>query len=340
LPQSPDTILRKAVERLGRETGADLLALGEVEYFLGKRADESDIYGADDRGYHATSPFVFGERLRREAMRTLGDIGIPVKYGHSEVGYIEADKNDGLIWEQHEIELGLADLPKAAESVLLTHWVLRNMAHANGMQCSFEPIMMRGHAGSGLHFHLSPMRSGIHLGSMREEEPMAEEARWLIGGLVQMGGALMAFGNRRDGSFLRLKQGKEAPNTVTWGEFNRHALIRLPIRARTNDGRAIAPPTIEFRLPDGSAQPFLLLAGIAQAMLYGRDTENLDEVLKLTLALSDRNGADGARPVPRTFGEVADQVEGFREDLERGEVFPSGMISATIDRLRAKTATG
>ncbi len=34
----------------------------------------------------------------------------PVKYGHSEVGYVQATEADGLIWEQHEIELGLAPL--------------------------------------------------------------------------------------------------------------------------------------------------------------------------------------------------------------------------------------
>jgi hypothetical protein len=56
---------------LREETGIELWALGEVEYYLGKRWDETDIYGADDRGYHATSPFVFGEELRREAASSI-----------------------------------------------------------------------------------------------------------------------------------------------------------------------------------------------------------------------------------------------------------------------------
>jgi glutamine synthetase len=68
LPESPDTILRCAQKRVREETGSELWALGEVEYFLGKRSDEHDIYGADDRGYHASSPFVFGEKLRRRAL--------------------------------------------------------------------------------------------------------------------------------------------------------------------------------------------------------------------------------------------------------------------------------
>ncbi len=129
LPQSPDTILRRACDHLLAETGVELWALGEVEYFLGKRWDETDIYGADDRGYHASSPFVFGEGLRRRALGLLADIGVPVKYGHSEVGYIEAKETEGVIWEQHEIELSLCPLPDAADGILLAQWVLRNLAY-------------------------------------------------------------------------------------------------------------------------------------------------------------------------------------------------------------------
>ena len=265
-------------------TGIELHALGEVEYFLGKRAEESDIYGADDRGYHATAPFVFGDRLRREAMTILGSIGVPVKYGHSEVGYIEASAVDDHIWEQHEIELLLRPLPDAAEGVVMTHWVLRQLAHRSGMECSFAPIIRRGHAGSGLHFHFSPVRNGEHLPTMIDDVgSIGEEAGWLIGGLAHMGGALMAFGNRSADSFTRLTQGKEAPNTVTWGRFNRHALIRLPIQATTADGRAVTPPTVEFRLPDGSANTYLLLTGVvtvilALAMRRARGAGSLDTI--------------------------------------------------------------
>jgi glutamine synthetase len=334
LPQSPDTILRRACERLERTTGVELHALGEVEYFLGKRAAAGDTYGADDRGYHATAPFVFGEELRREAMMILGAIGVPVKYGHSEVGYIEASATDDHIWEQHEIELFLRPLPDAAEGVVMTHWVLRQLAYAKGMQCSFSPIIRRGHAGSGLHFHFAPVRDGDYVPTMDEAGVLAAEAGWLIGGLAEFGGALMAFGNRSTKSFTRLTQGKEAPNTVTWGRFNRHALIRLPIQAMTADGRAVTPSTVEFRLPDGSANTYLLLTGIAQAMLAGRELADLDALLERTQARPERADAAQATAVPRNPQEVARELERHRETIERGEVFPPGMIAETIKRLR------
>lgn len=334
LPQSPDTILRRAADRLRIETGVDLWALGEVEYFLGKRWDEADIYGADDRGYHATSPFVFGEGLRREALAILAGIGVAVKYGHSEVGYIEAKETEGVIWEQHEIELGLCPLSDAAEGILLTQWVLRNLAQRRGMRCSTDPMMLEGHAGNGLHFHFVPAKGSRPLDIRGSDGELSEPARWLIGGLVQLGAALMAFGNRVPDSFARLRQAKEAPNAIVWGEYDRNALIRLPTVARDPEGREVTTPTVEFRLPDGSALPHLLLAGAALAMIHGRGTEDLDDVLRRTSS-SHALAADGAAAsVPTNFAEVAEAVLRSRATLEIAETFPTSYIDLLLKRLR------
>jgi glutamine synthetase len=329
LPESPDTILRKAADRLQGEAGIELQALGEVEFFLGKRPDETDIYGAAERGYHASSPFVFGEPLRRRAMVMLSEIGIPVKYGHSEVGYIQPDEVDARIWEQHEIELALQPLPQAADSVLVAQWLLRNLAHKAGWRCSFDPILRKGHAGSGLHFHLSPVIDGVHQPHTKDGR-LDGVGRWLIAGLVQHAGALMAFGNRASNSFVRLLQAKEAPSTVTWGRYNRKALIRLPIVATDEEGKSVSPETIEFRLPDGSAHPHLLLAGIVQAMMAGKAIEPLDALLEET-SVQAQKGA--ARPVPRSFAEVADELRERRISFEAAGIFPTHVIDRVIEAL-------
>jgi glutamine synthetase len=338
LQESPDAILNRGYERLLKETGVNLWALGEVEYFLGKHAAESDIYGADERGYHASSPFVFGQVLRRQALIVLAEIGVPVKYGHSEVGYIAATEADDMIWEQHEVELSLAPLPQAAEGVALTQWVLRNLVHQHGMRCSFDPILRKGHAGSGLHFHLSPMVKGEHAGRCASGDGLSDAGKWLVAGLVQYGTALMAFGNRNSGSFIRLSQAKEAPSGITWGAYDRHALVRLPLTATTAAGRVVSPPTIEFRLPDGSAHPHLLLAGITQAMLAGRMHPDLDGLLQRTAtsgkAKKTAAEAGGGR-LPASFPEIADLLAEHRAVLEEGGVFPSSLIDQFLTLLRS-----
>jgi glutamine synthetase len=333
LPESPDTIVRRASARLEVVSGVVLHALGEVEFFLGKRPEHSDVYGAAERGYHASSPFVFGEALRRDALVHLAEMGVPVKYGHSEVGYIRPDERDPNIWEQHEVELALQPLPAAADSVVVTQWVLRNLAHRRGWRCSFEPILRQGHAGSGMHFHLSPLVEGSPAAVIAPGGALAPQARWLVAGLVMHASALMAFGNRTENSFVRLAQAREAPDSVTWGRFNRKALVRLPTVPVDDAGRAVMAETVEFRLPDGSAHPHLLLAGIAQAMAASRDLAS-DELLARTAAGSDGGGAPTL--LPRSFGEVAERLGRARDMLEESNVFPRHVV----DRVLASLAAG
>jgi glutamine synthetase len=333
LPESPDTLVRAAHARLVKDIGMELHALGEIEFFLGHRREEAEAYGANERGYHASSPFVFGEGLRRKALVHLAEMGVPVKYGHSEVGYVEADAADARVWEQHEIELWLQPLPAAADAVVLTQWVLRNLALRHGMLCSFAPMARKGHAGSGLHFHFAPMADGSYRPHSTADDQLTPEAKWLIGGLVKHGGALMAFGNKSRDSFVRLSQGKEAPSLVTWGRYNRRALVRIPIVPTDDAGRPTSPGTIEFRLPDGSAHPHLLLAGVAQAMVDGHATTDLDMLLERT-AVTAQGSAAMENRVPLTFMEIADAVEASRSALEAGGVFAPTMLNRVIAILR------
>jgi glutamine synthetase len=337
LVESPDTILRMAFARLKAETGVELHALGEVEYFLGKRPSEEDVYGSDDRGYHASSPFVFGEDLRRAALAVLAEIGVPIKYGHSEVGYIPAGEKENRIWEQHEIEMHLQPLPQAADAVVLTHWVLRNLAHAQGMRVSFEPVVRQGHAGNGLHFHCAPSVNGSYISVGATNGDLPSEAKWLIGGLVRYGGVLMAFGNREGSSFLRLSQAKEAPSSVTWGRYNRKALVRIPIVATDPQGHPVSAETIEFRLSDGSAHPYLLLAGIAQVMTAGKNIEDIDGWLRDTEA-GHSLGPDHSVSLPKGFDDVASALRHDRAVFEAGHVFPGHVIDRTVDILERQKA--
>ncbi len=334
LAESPDTLVRAAYRRMIEKTGIELHALAEIEYFLGHRSDLAEAYGANERGYHASSPFVFGEALRREAVVRLAEMGVPVKYGHAEVGYVEADAADPRVWEQHEIELWLQPLPEAADAAILTQWVLRNLAIRNGMLCSFAPMARKGHAGSGMHFHFAPLSGGAYVPHTGPQGQLTPEAKWLIAGFVELGAALMAFGNRSRDSFVRLSQGKEAPTMITWGRYNRRALVRLPIVPKNASGRPTSPETIEFRLPDGSAHPHLLLAGVAQALVAGKATPDLDGLLARTTITVEGQAATENR-VPLTFIEVADALSARRAVLEDGGVFNANLIDRVIGLLRA-----
>ncbi|MBK6765640.1 MAG: glutamine synthetase [bacterium] len=332
LPQSADTILRKAYKLLSDGAGFELHALGEVEYFVGHRLGESSDERLEDRGYHAAAPFVFGQDLRRRALAALAEIGVPIKYGHSEVGFAAARGENELTWEQHEIELALQPLPEAADSVLLTQWVLRNLAREFEMRISFDPVVRRGHAGSGMHFHLAPMKKGAYQRVLVTGGGIGKEAELLIAGLLHHGCSLMAFGNRKSSSFVRLFQGKESPGSVTWGQFNRKALVRLPVTTTDESGNAVSPETVEFRLPDGSTFPHLLLAGIAQAARAGLAIKNRAEFLRdmRTDAMIPAAG----QTIPKGSDAVAELLEAERLVYQADGVFPATLIDAELTRLR------
>lgn len=327
LPASPDTIVRRAFDRLVEEAGVRLEALGEIEFFLGRFATDADVHCRSDGGYHACAPFVHGERLRRRTLLRLADMGIPVKYGHAEVGYIDAPEPGGLIWEQHEVELDLLPLPQAADAIVLAQWVIRNSARREGLQCSMDPVVGTGHAGNGLHIHFAFGEEGRYQPVLDADGRMREPARWLAAGLTGIAGALMAFGNRTAGSFVRLRQGKESPTRLEWGLRDRGALVRIPLLASAGSGHA-PPPTLEFRLPDGSAHPHLLLAAAAQALAHGRQPSG-----------GGTQGTPSTVTLPRSEGEIAEALARHRPELERAGVFPATLIEALIDDLGGRSPT-
>ena len=46
--------------------------------------------------------------------------------------------------------------------MVLAKWVVREIAHAHGIEVSFSPKIAVGQAGSGMHFHTRLMRDGVN----------------------------------------------------------------------------------------------------------------------------------------------------------------------------------
>lgn len=356
LPISPSIIVRRAAERFHEATGAELWSLGEVEYFVG--SDVSTTFQkfelqshnwVEEGGYHAVSPAALFVDLRRKAICTLAEMGIPVKYAHGEVGLISPSKESkDMTWEQHEIELALAPLVEAADALVLTEWVLSSIAKQMHLVISFQPMLLRGHAGSGLHQHMSVVFNGEHLPHVNHDGTMSDSTSWLVSGLLELGGALMSVGNRTEDSFVRLTQGREAPKEVRWGYFNRGSMIRLPVQVvsrEDDDGNekvtVITPATVEYRLGDGSAFPHLLLAGIAQAATLGASIPKevrMRRIIAGAASESDAravsnnhvkvNSSFSPAPVPLSMTQVANELEECQPELCAGDVFPKETMQA------------
>jgi glutamine synthetase len=277
LSSAPENIMLKAHKALKDNTGYSLEVMGEIEYYV--ISDKDDLYRAtDQKGYHESSPFVKWEQIRTEAMMAMAQAGANIKYGHSEVGNFSDGSFD---YEQNEIEFLPTNVEDAANQLIIAKWVLREIAYKYGVTISLAPKITAGKAGSGLHIHMRPLKDGKSVAV--ENGVLSDVSKRVIAGILDVAPALCAFGNTIPTSYLRLVPHQEAPTNVCWGERNRSALIRVPLGwVGTGDMVAKENPleqpqtrdysgkqTFELRSPDGSADIYLLIAGICAGARHG-----------------------------------------------------------------------
>ncbi len=354
LAGAPEHIAASAQEALKITTGFTMEAMGELEYYV--FFDLHNLYpGTVRRGYHESSPFSKGESLRIQAMQAIAQAGGKIKYGHSEVGYVFTKNN---CMEQHEIEFLPVSLEDAADQIMIAKWVLRMIGHSHGLTVTFAPKIAYGHAGSGLHIHTRLMRNGKN--AMVTDRAINETARKMIAGYLSMASSITAFGNTVPVSYLRLVPHQEAPTCICWGERNRSALVRVPLgwlhdRSMMHDANPHEKEkyshdergqTIEYRGGDGSADIYLMLAGLAVAARYGFEREDSLELAKklhVNVNIFDQKASSIQTELPHlptSCSESADYLEKDRAIYESNSVFPPVVIDDTLRKLRSYNDKG
>jgi glutamine synthetase len=345
LELSPEYVLTKAISQFRDATGLDLKFLGELEYYVNS-ISTGFFQASDQRGYHESEPFAKFEKMRRQAIKLIASCGGSVKYGHSEVGnFLKGNE----AFEQHEIEFLPEDPEVAAEQLLIAKWILRMLAQKMGVEISFAPKITIGKAGSGLHFHILIEKDGVNV--VLDNGEISGLAKKAIAGILDLAGSLTAFGNTVPTSYLRLVPNQEAPTNICWGARNRSALVRVPLgwsgqvnmAGLANPGSAYheissgSRQTFEFRVPDGSADIHLTIAGLIVAMLHGlRMPGALDLAAQTYVEGKVASGQSGFQPkqLPASCVESAGRLEEKREVFEANGIFPARLIDYTIDTLR------
>jgi glutamine synthetase len=345
LESSSEQILRKAHRALRAETGLQMEALGELEYYLFSDVDR--IYPiVEQRGYHESHPFSKWGLVRREAMKVIAEMGGLIKYGHAEVGNILDGKFEMV---QHEIEFLPTPIEDAADQLVVAKWALREVAYKHGLEVSFAPKIIVGHAGSGLHVHTRLVRDGANV--MTDANGLTDVAKRLIAGFLACAESLTAFGNTVPTSFLRLVPHQEAPTRICWGDRNRSVLVRVPLGwvgvqdkmlRDANPAEPVAEistvehnQTVELRSPDGSANVHLLLAGMACAARYGLTDPDALALTEKLYVRADASKAPSLRELPTSCAESADRLLAQRARYEQHGVFPAGLVDALARSLKA-----
>jgi len=349
LASSPEHTLRKACQAFRETTGMEFHAMGELEYYVIERDDE--LYPAiDQRGYHESAPYAKMNDFRQQCMLYIAQTGGQIKYGHSEVGNF---KQDGLVYEQNEIEFLPVMAEKAADQLMLAKWVIRNLAYQMGLNVTFAPKITVGKAGSGLHIHMRIMKDGKN--QMITNGQLSEAARKAIAGMMELAPSITAFGNKNPTSYFRLVPHQEAPTNVCWGDRNRSVLVRVPLGWTANidlchkanplepqcTPDTSAKQTVEMRSPDGSADLYQLLAGLCVACRHGFEMDNALELAEKTYVnvnIHDAANADkleALAQLPDSCVASAHCLQQQRAVFEEKGVFSKAMIDGIIAQLEA-----
>ena len=349
LESSPEYTLHKACKAFTDVTGMEFQAMGELEYYVISE-DDGLFPATDQRGYHESGPYAKFNDFRTQCMSYIAQTGGQIKYGHSEVGNFMLD---GKVYEQNEIEFLPVNAENAADQLMIAKWVIRNLAYQYGYDITFAPKITVGKAGSGLHIHMRMMKDGQN--QMLKDGVLSDTARKAIAGMMQLAPSITAFGNTNPTSYFRLVPHQEAPTNVCWGDRNRSVLVRVPLGwAAQTDMGALANPlepdsnydttqkqTVEMRSPDGSADLYQLLAGLAVACRHGFEIENalaIAEQTYVNVNIHQKENADKLKALaqlPDSCAASADCLQKQRTVFEQYNVFSPAMIDGIISRLRS-----
>ena len=346
---APEYTLAKAARAFREATGGmEFEVMGELEYYV--IAPKEDEYLPEDQhGYHVSTPFCKFEHFRTDAMRMIAAAGGEIKYGHSEVGNFTLGD---MMYEQNEIEFLPTNLEAAADQLVIAKWMMRTLAYQYGITVTFAPKITVGKAGSGMHVHTRVSKDGknMYVGP----DGLTDTALRTMAGILSLAGSLTAFGNTNPTSYFRLVPHQEAPTNICWGDRNRSAMVRVPLGWNKGSGNMMAhcnplekntevdfshKQTIELRTPDGSANIYLLLAGMTVAARHGFEMENAVQYARdryVSVNIFEHEEVLSRLDVlPDSCAASADLLERDRAVYEQDGIFAPALIDGIIKGLRS-----
>lgn len=249
----PRYILKKAINK-AEAMGYTMNVGPECEFFLFEvDNDGNPTLKTNDKGsYFDLGPIDLGENARRDMTLALEDMGFEIETSHHEVAA-----------GQNEIDFKYADALVTADNVTTFKYVVKSIAQRHGLYATFMPKPLHGVNGSGMHVNISLIKYGKNAFYNEEDQlGLSSVAYNFIAGVLKHIKEICPITNPLVNSYKRLVPDYEAPVYIAWSAKNRSPLIRVP-SARGEGTR------IEFRSPDPSSNPYLVLACLLLAGLEG-----------------------------------------------------------------------
>ncbi|MDD4909444.1 MAG: glutamine synthetase beta-grasp domain-containing protein [Candidatus Omnitrophica bacterium] len=225
----------------------------EIEYFYFKSDKKPEII--DEGSYFELIPNDLANTMRNKTVRMLEEMGITMEASHHEVAP-----------SQHEIDPQYTDALTAADNVITSKYVIKEIAQQNGVYATFMPKPLFGVNGSGMHVHQSLFTGKKNaFFDKKDKHHLSDIARQFIAGELKHAREICSLTAQWVNSYKRLVAGYEAPVYASWAQKNRTALIRVPVYRPGNEKATRA----ELRCPDPACNPYLAFAVMLAAGLEG-----------------------------------------------------------------------
>ena len=243
---------------------------------------------------------------------------------------IEAEHHEVATSGQCEINLVYDEMIIMADSVVTVKNIVKVKAKRKNKVATFMPKPIFGDNASAMHTHVSLWNDKVNVMFDQDDEvaQLSQTARYYIGGVMDHASALCAITNPTTNSYKRLVPGFEAPVNVCWGLGNRSTAIRVPMYNRNQE----KSKRIEYRVPDPTANIYLLEASLLLAGLHGikNKIDPGDPVEENVYKLSPEKKREyniGSLPV--SLKEALDSLNSDQKFLE--EVFTKDFLDKYIE---------
>ena len=224
----------------------------ELEFFMTSK-DEN----FDNLGYFKSENSPSFDCLN-DVMSFLEKVNFPIESFHHECGH-----------SQFEINFKYSFPHRTADNIIFIKKVLEFYANRHNLKVTYMPKPFEKECGSGMHTNISVFDEKTNLFYDRNDKfNLSGFAYDFANNIINHIRALAFISNPCENSYERLKFGAETPKSVNICAFNRTSLIRVP-KAEEKSTR------IEVRLPDATANPYLLF----NALVIAGFDENKKEIV-------------------------------------------------------------
>ena len=252
---SPRVMLKKQIKLLSNE-GYTMKSGVECEYFL-ISPDGSSI--ADPRDTQSKPCYDQSALMRQyDLIKEICDCMITMGWNPYQNDHEDANGQFEMNWDY-------TDCLTTADRHTFFKFMVKSIAEKHGLRATFMPKPFEQLTGNGCHAHISlwDKKKNKFL-DKNDKLGLSKLAYNFLGGVIKNAGSLSAFFNPTLNSYRRInapptKSGATwSPSSVSYTGNNRTHMIRVP-----------DPGRFELRLMDGSANPYLLQAGVLAAGING-----------------------------------------------------------------------